>query len=82
MLELIVREVEPEIVAKLTERAKEHCRSIEEEHRQILREVLLKKREITPAKTFEDYLRSMPDVGLDADFERIEGKMREVDLSE
>ena len=36
MLELIVREVEPEIVAKLKERAKEHCRSIEEEHRQML----------------------------------------------
>ena len=68
MLELIVREVEPEIVAKLKERAKEHCRSIEEEHRQILREVLLEKREIRPAKTFEDYLRSMPDVGLDTDF--------------
>jgi plasmid stability protein len=82
MLELIVREVEPEIVAKLKERAKEHCRSIEEEHRQILREVLLDKREITPTKTFEDYLRSMPDVGLDTDFERIEGKIREVDLSE
>ena len=35
MLDLIVREVEPEIIAKLKERAKEHCRSIEEEHLQI-----------------------------------------------
>ena len=82
MLDLIVREVEPEIVEKLKERANEHCRSIEEEHRQILREVLLEKREVTLSKTFEDYLRSMPDVGLDTDFERIEGKMREIDLSE
>lgn len=32
--------------------------------------------------TFESYLRSMPDVGTDADFSRIEGSIRDVDLAD
>jgi hypothetical protein len=32
--------------------------------------------------TFESYLRTMPDVGTDIDFSRIEGSMRDVDLSD
>ena len=31
--------------------------------------------------SFEQYLRAMPDVGDDEDFRRIEGGIREVDLS-
>ncbi|MBI2477211.1 MAG: hypothetical protein HYV60_00725 [Planctomycetia bacterium] len=34
------------------------------------------------AMTFESYLRTMPDVGTDADFSRIEGSMRDVDLAD
>ena len=82
MTELTVREVEPEIVAKLKERADEHCRSVEDEHRQILRDVLLKDLKATPSTTFEGYLRTMPDVGIDTDFERVAGAMRDIDLSQ
>jgi hypothetical protein len=32
--------------------------------------------------TFESYLRSMPDVGTDADFSRIEGTIRDIDLAD
>ena len=32
--------------------------------------------------SFEQYVCSMPDVGTDEDFARIEGKMRDVDLSD
>ena len=39
MAELTIRQVEAEILAKLKERADEHCRSVEEEHRQMLTEV-------------------------------------------
>ncbi len=53
MTELTVREVEPELVAKLKERADEHCRSVEDEHRQILRDALLKDLKATPSTTFE-----------------------------
>ena len=82
MTELIVREVEPELVAKLKERADEHCRSVEEEHRQILRDALLENKKVTPTSTFEAYLRMMPDVGTDGDFARIEGSIRDISLSE
>jgi plasmid stability protein len=40
MAELVVREVDPAIVAKLQERAEKHRRSVEE-HRAILRDVML-----------------------------------------
>jgi plasmid stability protein len=81
MAELIVREVEPAIVAKLRERAERHCRSVEEEHRAILRDTLLGFTCNVAPMTFEEYLRKMPDVGTDADFNRIEGVIREVDLT-
>jgi plasmid stability protein len=82
MAELIVREVDPAIVAKLQERAEKHRRSVEEEHRAILRDVLLSGELESPAMTFEQYLRAMPDVGVDADFARIEGSIRDVDLAD
>jgi plasmid stability protein len=82
MSELIVLEVEPEIVAKLKKRADEHCRSIEEEHHQILRDALLGNSAIAPALTFESYLRKMPDVGTDAEFAQIVGSIRDIVLSE
>lgn len=80
MSELVLREVEPSIVEKLKQRAEKHHRSVDEEHRAILRETLLGDSDQTPTMTFEAYLRTMPDVGTDADFSRIEGAIRDVDL--
>jgi plasmid stability protein len=82
MAELIVRAVEPDIVAKLKERAEKHSRSVEEEHKAILRDVLMPNDQETSAMTFEEYLREMPDVGMDADFSRIDGSMRDVNLTD
>ena len=82
MAELIVREVEPAIVAKLKERAEKHRWSIEDEHRAILRDVLLAGGQDVSAATFEEYLREMPDVGTDADFSRVEGSIRDVNLAD
>ncbi len=82
MAELVVRDVEPVIVAKLKQRADEHRRSIEDEHRAILRDVLLADDQASPTIAFEAYLRMMPDVGTDADFSRIEGSIRDLDLAE
>ena len=54
------------LIAALHKRARAHGRSIEEEHRDILRSVLrpLLRRPLG------DILRGMPDVGPDTDFER------------
>jgi plasmid stability protein len=82
MAELLVRDVEPAILARLKKRADEHRRSIEDEHRAILRDVLLADERETAATTFEAYLRKMPDVGTDADFSRIEGSIRDANLAE
>jgi len=82
MAELTVRGVEPEVVSKLTQRAESHCRSVEEEHRAILRDTLLGGDVETPAMTFEQYLREMPDVGEDTDYARITGSIREADLAD
>ena len=81
MAELVVREVEPAIIAKLKERADKHRRSVEDEHRAILRDTLLVGDQDLSTMTFEEYLRKMPDVGTDADFSRIEGSIRDVDLA-
>jgi plasmid stability protein len=81
MAELVVREVEPAIIAKLKERADKHRRSVEDEHRAILRDTLLVGDQDQSTMTFEEYLRKMPDVGTDADFSRIEGSIRDVDLA-
>ncbi len=74
--QLIVRNLDEEVVRELKLRAARHGRSAEAEHREILREALLPSRK----KSLKDLLLEMPDVGEDADFERIEGSMRDVDL--
>jgi plasmid stability protein len=79
MAELVVRDVEPVLVARLKQRADQHRRSVEDEHREILRDALLASDQET---TFEAYLRKMPDVGTDADFSRVEGSIRDVELAE
>jgi plasmid stability protein len=50
MTELLVRDVEPALVARLKQLADEHRRSVEDEHRAILREVLLAGGEEKPTK--------------------------------
>jgi antitoxin FitA len=68
MPDLIVRKLEPEVVEALRQRAASNGRSAEMEHREILREALLKPRK----RSFAEALASMPDVGLDSDFERVQ----------
>jgi antitoxin FitA len=68
MPDLLVRGVGDEIVRALKERAGTHGRSAEAEHRAILTAALARPRR----RTFAEVLASMPDVGLDADFERVE----------
>lgn len=75
MAQLIVRDIEDEIVRELKVRAARNGRSAEEEHRQILREVLKGDR-----PSFHELLSQMPDVGEDSDFERVPDFGRDVDL--
>ena len=77
MAQLIVRNLDPEIVARLRRRAAQHGRSVEAEHREILREALLPAR---GGATFKDHLLAMPDVGTDEDFARQPGRTRPVRL--
>ena len=68
MANLVVRNLNAEIVQALKERATRHKRSAEAEHRAILEHVLLRPRR----KSFAQVLASMPDVGRDEDFERVD----------
>jgi antitoxin FitA len=68
MPDLLVRGVDEEIVRALKERAVAHGRSAEAEHREILVAALVHPRK----RSFADVLASMPDVGADADFERVQ----------
>ena len=68
MPDLLVRGVDDEIVRALKERAGAHGRSAEAEHRAILAAALARPRR----RTFAEVLASMPDVGLDEDFKRVD----------
>ena len=68
MADLLVRGVDEELVRALKERAGAHGRSAEAEHREILAAALARPRK----RSFAEVLASMPDVGSDADFERVE----------
>jgi antitoxin FitA len=68
MPDLLVRGVDEEIVRALKERAVAHGRSAEAEHREILAAALVRPRK----RSFAEVLASMPDVGADADFERVQ----------
>ena len=67
MPDLLVRGIDEELVRALKERAGAHGRSAEAEHRAILAEALARPRR----RSFAEVLASMPAVGLDADFERV-----------
>jgi len=67
MADLVVRNLEDEVVAALKARSSRHGVSVEEEHKSILRELLL-----SPKRTsFSGALMMIPDVGEDEDFTRI-----------
>jgi antitoxin FitA len=68
MPDLLVRGVDDELVRALKERAGAHGRSAEAEHRAILRAALARPRR----RSFAEVLASMPGVGDDADFERVD----------
>jgi plasmid stability protein len=65
---LIVRNVDDDIIKALKIRAGKHGISAEAEHRRILEEALKKPKK----KSIAQILASMPNVGEDADFERIQ----------
>jgi len=68
MADLLVRGIDEELVRALKERAGAHGRSAEAEHREILAAALARPRK----RNFAEVLASMPEVGTDADFERVE----------
>jgi plasmid stability protein len=75
--QLIVRNLDPSIVAALRTRAARSGRSMEAEHREILRSVLRPSRR---RASFKEWLARMPAVGLDRDFARPPSRARRVRL--
>ena len=68
MANLVVRNLDKRIVESLKKRAARHGHSAEAEHRAILEQTLLP----TKKKTFAQILATMPNVGQDMDFERVD----------
>ncbi len=68
MANLIVRNVDDEIVRALKFRAGRKGISAEAEHRNLLADVLLTPRR----RSFEEVIQSIPPVGRDDDFSRVE----------
>ncbi len=68
MANLVVRNLDQHIVDALKQRAAKHGRSMEAEHRVLLEELLLHPER----KSFAEVLATMPNVGQDEDFERVE----------
>lgn len=68
MANLVVRNLDPLIVDALKQRAARHGRSAEAEHRALLEELLLRPK----GKSFAEALASIPNVGVDVDFARVE----------
>jgi len=77
MAQLIVRNIEDAVAKRLKERAAANGVSAEEEHRRILREVLLPRKR---SMSLKELLLAIPDVGRDEDFERIPATDREIEL--
>lgn len=75
MANLVVRNIDETIVQALKERAGRSGHSAEAEHRLILAQALLMPKK----KSFAEVLADMPDLGRDADFERVQ-KTGDVDV--
>ena len=76
MADLLVRGVDERLVQALKRRAGAHGRSAEAEHRAILAAALMSP----PRRNLAELLGSMPDVGLDADFERQDDTVAPADV--
>jgi antitoxin FitA len=76
MADLLVRGVDEEIVRALKERAGAHGRSAEAEHREILAAALARPRR----RSFAEIIASIPNVGLDSDFERVRSVVESPDV--
>lgn len=75
MANLLVRGVDESLVRALKERAGAHGLSAEAEHRRILEAALSRPKK----RSFAELLTAIPDVGTDADFERVQtGRARGV----
>lgn len=70
MANLLVRNVDDTVADALKARAREHGISAEAEHRRILAQALTRPKK----KHFARVLSEMPDVGEDADFERVQNE--------
>jgi plasmid stability protein len=77
MAQLVVRQLDDALVVDLKRRAARQGRSAEAEHRAILREALAPEL-VSP--NFKNFLREMPAVGEDSDFELPRDLPRESDL--
>jgi plasmid stability protein len=75
MAQLIVRNVDERVVRQLKIRAAQHGRSMEAEHREILRQALTGDRK---RRSLKEALLEMPNVGKDEDFARTSDLGREV----
>jgi len=76
MPSLVVRNLDESIINALKARAVEHQRSTEAEHRAILAEVLMQPKR----KSFAEALASIPEVGTDGDFQRINDAASEANV--
>ena len=77
MAQLVVRKLDQAVVAALRKRAARSGRSMEAEHREILRAALRPGR---AGRRFKDLLLEMPAAGTDADFSRRRERPRRVRL--
>jgi len=75
--QLIVRNLDPSVVAALRTRAARSGRSMEAEHREILKAVLRPSRR---RPSLKEWLERMPPVGTDRDFARPRSRARRVPL--
>jgi plasmid stability protein len=73
MAQLVVRNLDQAIVDALKKRAARHGHSAEAEHRAILSDALLRPKK----KSFAEALASIPNVGKDEDFVRLEEYQRD-----
>ncbi len=75
MAQLIVRRLDDEVVSELRKRAARNGRSVEAEHREILRTALRPPR---GARSLKELLLHMPAAGEDEDFARPRSRPRRV----
>lgn len=81
MAQLLLRKLDESLVQKHKEPAAKNGVSTEEKRR-ILNEAMNGRDGGKSKMSFKEFLMSMPDVGNDKDFARIEGSIRDVDLSD